>query len=486
VRARLPTLGLRGRIVAALVLTSAVVLGVAALRLLPQLERQLRHEEVASLRDTAVASRPSFEDLEGTQLTPRSPRLHRMSEALERRTGARVLIFDGRGRLLVDTQPRKPGRFGDVPVVLSKHRPISGVRVGQTTQADEARLALPMTIDGKPYVLVLRKPLDDASAAAAAVRRAFTDASVAGLGVALLLGIGIAATLVRRLRRLRDATLVLADHGLDSELATDSARDEVGDLGRAFATMQERLREQEAVRRKFVATASHELRTPLTSLRMMLELLEEDLRADPPDVADARDQAALARAQSVRLAGLASDLLDLSRLDADVPLREEAVDLADIRRAVVAEFEAAAPGQSRVESPAEAEDCWALADPTAVVRIVRILVDNALRFSPPDEPVRVELERAGGSSVVTVTDRGPGVPESERERIFSRFERGSAGAGGQGGFGLGLAIGRELAERMGGSLTLEPSDAGARFALRLPAAEPLRPLTEIQPQQVPG
>ncbi|HET8672414.1 MAG TPA: HAMP domain-containing sensor histidine kinase [Thermoleophilaceae bacterium] len=484
-RRRLPTLGLRGRIVAALVLTSAVVLGVAALRLLPQLQHQLRREEVTSLRDTAVASRPSFEDLEGDELGPRSLRLHRMTEALERRTGARVLIFDGRGRLLQDTQPRKPGHFGDVPVVLSKHRPVSGVRLGQTTQADEARLALPMTIAHRPYVLVLRKPLDDATAAAHAVRRAFTVASLAGLGVALLLGIGIAATLVRRLRRLRDATLVLADHGLDSELATDSARDEVGDLGRAFATMQERLREQEKARRKFVSTASHELRTPLTSLRMMLELLEEDLHADPPDVDDAREQATLARAQSVRLAGLASDLLDLSRLDADVPLRREAVDLADIRRAAIAEFDAATVGQARVEAPGEGVDCWALADPTAVVRIVRILVDNALRFSPPDRPVRVELGAAGGSAVVTVTDHGPGVPETERERIFSRFERGTA-AGGQGGFGLGLAIGRELAERMGGSLALEPSDEGARFALRLPAAEPLHALTETQPQEVPG
>jgi signal transduction histidine kinase len=75
--------------------------------------------------------------------------------------------------------------------------------------------------------------------------------------------------------------------------------------------------------------------------------------------------------------------------------------------------------------------------------------------------------------VVSVTDHGPGVPESERERVFERFQRGSHDNG-QPGFGLGLAIGRELAERMGGSLTLEqPEAAGARFVLRLPAADPL-------------
>jgi signal transduction histidine kinase len=126
-----------------------------------------------------------------------------------------------------------------------------------------------------------------------------------------------------------------------------------------------------------------------------------------------------------------------------------------------------------------------MGDPSAVARIVRILADNALRFTPGDEPPQVTVACEPGRQIVSVTDSGSGVPEDDRELIFQRFKRGSA-TGGEAGFGLGLAIGRELADRMGGSLTLEPSDVGARFVLRLEAAPPLGHLTEIQQHQVPG
>jgi signal transduction histidine kinase len=475
---RLPVLGLRGRLVAALILTSAVVLGVAAVTLLPPLQRNLRTEEVRSLRDTAIASRSTFEDLKRPSIENATSHVQRVVEALQRRTGARVLLFDTSGKALIDTDPKQAGQFDDVRAALGSSKPVTGVVVNRP-EADTARLALPLTIDGHRYVLVLRRSLDDARSATRVVRKALITATIVGLGVALVLGLGIAATLLRRLRRLRDATLMLADRGLDSELAADRSRDEVGDLGRAFTTMQERLREQEHARRAFVATASHELRTPLTSLAAMLELLEEDLHTDPADIADARRQVAEARNQSARLAGLAADLLDLSRIDADVQLRREAVELAELTRAVLAEF------GGRVAFDEPSDPCWAMGDPSAVARIVRILADNALRFAPENEPPEVALSRAADHWLIAVSDRGPGVPEHERELIFERFKRGTA-TGGEAGFGLGLAIGRELADRMSGSLTLQPRDVGVRFVLRLEAAPPLGRLTEIQQHEVPG
>jgi signal transduction histidine kinase len=479
---RLPVFGLRGRIVAALIFTSAVVLGVAAATLLPPLERNLRQEEQRSLRATAIASRPAFTDLDERDVTPTSARLDRLVDALERRTGARVLLFDETGTKVIDTQPRQPVEFDDVRAALASSKVIDDVKV-HGSSPDVARLALPLTIDHEPYVLALRKPLDDSKVGTRVVKRALITATLVGLAVALLLGLGIATTMLRRLRRLRDATLMLADHGLDSELATDSSRDEVGDLGRAFSTMQARLREQEHARRAFVATASHELRTPLTSLRAMLELLEEDLHGEPPDLADARRQVSEARTQSSRLAGLAADLLDLSRLDADVRLRSEPVELTEVCRAVAAEFSSASGEPLTFEEPAT--PCWAMGDPSAVARIVRILVDNALRFSPEGEPPVLAIECQGNERLLSVTDRGPGVPSDERELVFERFKRGTA-TGGEAGFGLGLAIGRELAERMGGALVLAPTATGACFVLRLAAAPALGDLTEIQHDEVPS
>jgi signal transduction histidine kinase len=220
-----------------------------------------------------------------------------------------------------------------------------------------------------------------------------------------------------------------------------------------------------------VATASHELRTPLASLEGMLELLEEDLGDDHPDIHDARALLARARAQSRRLGRLAADLLDLSRIDTEVELRSEPVELGELSRAVMAEFELGTAVRQLVPVLDDsAGPVWARGDPGSVARILRILLENAVRLSPNGAEIRVEL-RNGAHALLRVCDQGPGVPESERDLIFQRFQRGRE-TGGQGGFGLGLAIGRELAGRMGGELVLEPSDgAGATFTLRLPVAK---------------
>jgi signal transduction histidine kinase len=111
-----------------------------------------------------------------------------------------------------------------------------------------------------------------------------------------------------------------------------------------------------------------------------------------------------------------------------------------------------------------------MGDPGSVARIVRILVDNAVRLSPDGSEITVEL-RNGQHASISVCDQGPGVAPEDRELIFERFMRGRRVAGPP-GFGLGLAIGRELADRMGGELVLEEQDdPGARFTLRLPVAQ---------------
>jgi signal transduction histidine kinase len=182
-----------------------------------------------------------------------------------------------------------------------------------------------------------------------------------------------------------------------------------------------------------------------------------------------------ARTELDRLSTLAGELLDLSRLDAAVPLRSEPVELGELARAVAAEFALRARERSTsvVVVPPDGP-CWAGADPDAVARVVRILLDNALRYGPRGAPVRVEAGAGDGRAHIAVADDGPGIPLDERERIFERFHRGS-GAGPAGGFGLGLAIGRELARRMGGELAIADGP-GTRFVLTLRAERSPVPL----------
>ena len=121
-----------------------------------------------------------------------------------------------------------------------------------------------------------------------------------------------------------------------------------------------------------------------------------------------------------------------------------------------------------VEVAAPASSVWAMADPGAVARIVRILVDNALRFTPNGTPVRVSLAASNGKAAIAVADAGPGVPDAEREMIFERFQRGSA-TGGEGGFGLGLSLCKRITEAHGGSIRLESAgEKGTVARITLP------------------
>jgi signal transduction histidine kinase len=301
------------------------------------------------------------------------------------------------------------------------------------------------------------------------VRTAFLDAALVGLAVALLLGIALSSRLLRRLRLLRDASQTLDERELSTLVVPDETiTDEIGELAQSFATMHARLRQQEDARRAFVATASHELRTPLASLDGMLELLADDLDHEPIDLQDARSRVARAQSQSRRLGGLAKNLLDLSRIDARLELRSEAVELGETARAVTAEFDIRAREREvAVVLDQIGERAWAQADPGSVAQIVRILLDNALHAAPPHSMVEVRVGNGAGPPTIEVADEGPGVRPEERKLIFERFMRGSE-RGSEGGFGLGLAIGSELAERMGGQLELADAGPGATFRLTLP------------------
>jgi signal transduction histidine kinase len=480
--ARLPghgAFGLRGRIVGVVLITAVATLAVAALTLLGPLENSLRNAEKTTLRTdlSRKGELSSFVKATLTRVdTDRGDRsqLLRDQNNLEGRLNARFVDVlsgpSGGADIMAPTrdQADQDDPFDDVRTAFRTNGRIYSF--GFIDGQEYARAAIPfINKDGQRYVLAVRKSIGEIPEVVGEVRRAFLDAALAGLALSLILGIPLSARLVRRLRRLREAALELAQGGPTVQVPVDRAHDEVGDLARTLATMQQRLRQQEEARRAFVATASHELRTPLTSLDGMLELLSEDLRDEDPDLEDARALVERAHAQARRLGRLAADLLDLSRIDAQVDLRSEPVELGELSRAVLAEFEV---GTERGAIHSSLDDLggavWALGDPGSIAQILRILLDNAVRASPPGSEVRVALNR---EPVVTISvcDDGPGVHPDEREEIFERFHRGRDTAG-QAGFGLGLAIGRELAERMGGALYLQDTSPGATFTLRLPAA----------------
>ncbi len=222
----------------------------------------------------------------------------------------------------------------------------------------------------------------------------------------------------------------------------------------------------ERSRRDFIANASHELKTPLFSLGGFLEILQDE------DVEERTKKEFIAtmREQVDRLAGLARDLLDLSRMDSGaMSVHATRVGIKEVVDSVAREFAAQQVNSDpRVDTANLPGGLAAICDRDRTAQLVRILLDNALKYSPPHSTVTVRGAANDGAVIFTVANQGPGIPKEELNRVFERFYRGRS-AGRVRGTGLGLSIAYELARLMNGNIVAECADSGAAFTVTLPA-----------------
>jgi two-component system, OmpR family, sensor kinase len=341
-----------------------------------------------------------------------------------------------------------------------------GTEAGALGRVAEAALPLRLTPPGAKrsgvyYVAVYSAPLEDVDATVALIRRRVLLAGAIAVAAALLAGYLVARAFSRRVKRMeRSARRVAA--GDFSARFESGATDELGQLARTLDAMQRQLAELETARRRFIATASHELRTPIFSLSGFLELLEDEDLDEETRAAFLRQL----REQVDRLGKLATDLLDLSRLEAgSLELRPEATDVGELAKTVAAEF---TPALTAHESHLELRlggGVQAVCDPERVAQIMRILIDNALSHTPVGTDVVVAASRRNGRARLAVTDYGAGIKRGALERVFEPFFTSDDAQGS----GLGLAIAHELAERMAGDLSAESVPGRTTFALELPA-----------------
>jgi signal transduction histidine kinase len=467
---RLPRPGLRARFVLALIAMAIVTLVAAVATLVPPLEHRLADNRLADMRELARTADLGLARFPRSELQPGAARQQRLVSELARRMGGRVALFDAHGVELADTDPDRPEPRSGTPERLVDAGFARSGDVRDQVVKGEAVVVAPVRTRAGRRTLVLRKSLDDSRAAAAVVRGALPVAGGVALVLALALGVALGFGLLRRLERLRRGARRLADEGIENPLVLDAGRDEVGELARALETMRARLHAEELGRQAFLSTASHELRTPLASLRGTVELLEEELAGETPDLAGVRTRAAAARRQTDRMTALAEDLLDLGRLDADAPLAAEPVELSELAGTVAGELVPAAHQQGVALHLDAPNPVWTTSDPRAGARVLRALLDNALRHgAPPGSTVTVAVDATDDSGRVRVIDEGAGVAEDDRERIFGRFERGPTTSL---GFGLGLALARGLARQMGGDVHATAIPSGACFEATLPTCRP--------------
>jgi len=238
---------------------------------------------------------------------------------------------------------------------------------------------------------------------------------------------------------------------------------------------RERERAAEAARRDLVAWISHDLRSPLAGIRAMAEALADGVVAKPDDVADYAQRIS---GETERLSGMVNDLFELSRITAGaLRLTMSAVPLRDVvSDALAGQTPLAEQKKVRVLADAEVWPVVTGSDPE-LARILRNLVSNAIRHTPPDGTVAVHVGVDGTQALVAVDDGCGGIPEDEISRVFDVAYRGthartpdrSTGGAGAGG-GLGLAIAKGLVEAHRGHIDVHNHGAGCRFEVRLPLA----------------
>ncbi|HEU0019858.1 MAG TPA: HAMP domain-containing sensor histidine kinase [Thermoleophilaceae bacterium] len=449
---------------------TAAAFAVLYLLVVPELESNLRDQKFEELARVADGAQANFDRLtRDPDIT--SPQLDGRVERIANAIDARVTVLGiqkALGRGPDDFYTTSDSRE-EIPLPENKALAREAIEDGDLAFGEIrfrgeqlAQVAQPLILDGEPSRVVLySRPLEDVTDTVAFVRSRMLIGGAIALLLALVGGAVVAQTLARRVRRLEIAAEdVAAGHYV--EPLTDQSEDELGQLTRAFNAMQEQLRRVDVARREFVATASHELRTPIFSLGGFVELL----RDEELDEAERRDFLDEIAQQVERLQKLAVDLLDLSRLDSgSLALDIDTVDLAEVASMVAGEFKpATSEHDTDLQLELPAGGVAARCDRERVVQILRILLDNALRHTPPGTTVRVGAGSDSAGAAITIADSGPGLPDGKP--VFDRFVTGGESQGA----GLGLAIARELAERMGGSLRASANGDGAAFTLELPEA----------------
>lgn len=463
--------GLRLQLTAVSIIAATCALVLISLLVQPGLSGRLRGNALDDLKRTAVEQEPRFRRALANEVSASD--LTALAERAADETTTRVSVLGvARGAAGAQTFSKADSAGGGAAAELQFPAALAATSSRQAETAVEAgpegrigQVALPLITPAPgassvDAVLVLSRPLNQEDPVVRWASQRFLWAVLVALTAAVLSGLFLARRLTRKLGDLEAVAERVAAGDLTTPFPT-SQQDEFGSLGFALEEMRSQLAELDSARKRFIATASHELRTPLFSLGGFLELLEDEEVSEE----DRRRFISQLREQVTRMQNLATDLLDLSRIDAgSLELHEESVDLRALARTVAAEFTPAiAAHDAHLELRLPETPLHARCDPERVTQVLRILIANAIAHTPKGTDVVLAVSLRGQRARLSVADHGPGISRAVLPTIFEPF----ATTDDMQGTGLGLAIARELATRMRGELRVESRPGLTRFTLDL-------------------
>jgi signal transduction histidine kinase len=468
---------IRARLILALVGVSVFTLLVVGLMFYLFLGGYLLDRQKDQLLDQAVGVAEQVEGLRDA--LPATPRGERVRSALLRSdlralpAGAGIVVFEGTDAVAkVGQTPAKAenlerlraegerlGADGPGAGVVRSLVNAAGRRVSFVVAAAPIELS-----DGTRGQAVVTLAKADAFGARRGLFRMLLLAGVIAVALAIAIGLGLGSWMTRPIRRLSSAAKTMATGSYD-EPVTGAYPGEVQELADSLETMRREVRHSEESLRGFVGSAAHELRTPLTSIQGFSQALLDGTAASPEQ--QQRSAAAIYR-ESGRLKRLVDALLILSRYDSGefhpsrVPVVVETLVREEIDRLVATG--SAEPGRITVEAGTETQ---AVADPDMLRQVIANLLRNAVRYGG-DDPVTVRIWTQGAELLIEVANGGEPLGAEERARIFDRFYRGREGRRHE-GFGLGVALVREICGVLGGRVELVGGGPSTVFRVTLPA-----------------
>jgi signal transduction histidine kinase len=483
----------QGRLTLAFLAVVALTLGLVTVLVVNRLDDYFRSQQLADLEqrsksvaqyvDSLAKSAAQGRPVVGLDDEVDAGVLEKLADPTQQRFiadrlgQADVRITFGKYVLDGETQTFVPGK--DAPILLPLEAPPAA---GQFQEHD---VGWSQDYGGggvfTPYAfwVELSNPYTFRATALANVTGLLAAVALFALGLSVLVSAAMARRFTTPLRRLTEASRGLAEGDLTRRVPPTEVRagsSELAELAVQFNAMADRVQESvEIIRRDrdrsrdFLADVSHELRTPLAALRMFNELLKEGAADDP----EARSEFLESSGQQIeRLDWLAQNLLELSKLDSGLVLLDLRPD--DLRAAVETAVEQSSAAATRrgvrlnlhlPDAPIRIRH-----DPQRIGQVVANLVGNAVKFTPRDGTISVDVAGTPDGARIEVTDTGVGIESAELPHIFERFYRGSRANEARGsGSGLGLAIVHSIVDMHGGAVEVESSvGRGSRFTVTLP------------------
>jgi heavy metal sensor kinase len=412
-----------------------------------------RATRIADMLDATSASAPTVRESRFEQLTDVIPE------------GNLIQVFDIAGTRVLPRNSSAPGFPWPTRVTTAEGDEFSSLEYGGRM----FRLLQRRMPSNRPLVILVGGQLEDNRNMMARFTTGLAWASPAMLVLCALGGYFLNRRALQPIDQMAATLRSISIGNLSQRLPIANAKDELQRLAETCNDMLARLEDAVSSINRFTADASHELRSPVALIRAVAEYALRNTRIDE----DSREAFEEILAESVETGQLLEDMLTLARADAGYATAMfEPVELAELVHDAVARLQPLADAKQQIVDVHTASPAWVNGDRSSLRRLVSILLDNAVKYTPAGGRIAVNLNASASEVLLTVRDSGIGIPEVLLPRIFDRFVRADPSRGEVNGTGLGLAIAKWIAGAHSANLTVQSKEqAGSVFAIEFPLAE---------------